>query len=126
LALSAALAHSATLEQALTHARDRGCRITELLDGQLGDAETVLLLVDEREAMVGTLVPAERAQAVASANPGFIAVLMRCCAPPLVFSTLHTSEAGMAAKPAQSLDWLDWEERKQRRLLDVLPGNRIG
>jgi sugar-specific transcriptional regulator TrmB len=126
LALSAALAHSAALEQALTQARERGCRISQPLDEQAGDAATALLLVDEREAMVGTLAPAERAQAVASANPGFVGVLMRCCAPPLVFNTLRASEAGMAAKPAQSLDWLDWEERKQRRLLDVLPGNRVG
>ena len=126
LALSAALAQSAALEHALAEARERGCRITQPLDGQAGDAATVLLVVDEHEAIVGTLAPGERAQAVASANPGFVGVLMRCCAPPLVFNTLRASEAGMAAKPAQSLDWLDWEERKQRRLLDVLPGNRVG
>jgi HTH-type transcriptional regulator, sugar sensing transcriptional regulator len=126
LALSGTLAHSAALEQALAHARERGCRITQPLDEQAGDAATVLLVADEREAMVGSLAPAERAQAVASANPGFIAVLMRCCASSLVFNTLRTSEVGMAVKPAQSLDWLDWEERKQRRLLDVLPGNLVG
>ena len=127
LALNAALARNAALEQALAQARERGCRITQpALDGELDDAAIVLLVADDREAMVGTLAPPERAQAVASANPGFVRVLVRCCAPPVVFNALRTSEAGVAARPSQSLDWLDWEERKQRRLLDVLPGNRIG
>jgi hypothetical protein len=124
LALSAALAHSAALEKALTQARARGCQISQVaIDVQVGGATTALLVVDDREAMVGTLTPAERAQAVASADSGFVAVLMRCCAPPMVFDTLRTSEA---SKPSQSLDWLDWEERKQRRLLGVQPGNRVG
>jgi hypothetical protein len=92
----------------------------------VGDATTALLLIDDREAMVGTLAPPERAQAVASANPGFVAVLMRCCTPPVVFDTLRTSEAGIAARSPESLDWLDWEERKQRRLLEVQPRNRVG
>jgi sugar-specific transcriptional regulator TrmB len=127
LAASAALARSAALEQALAQARERGCRVVQLAIGaQAADAAIVLLVADEREAMVGTLAPAERAQAVASADPGFVAVLMRCCAPPLVFSALRAGEAGVAARPTQSLDWLDWEERKQRRLLDVQPGNRVG
>jgi sugar-specific transcriptional regulator TrmB len=127
LALSAALAESAALEKAVTQARERGCRITQpALNGQASDATTVLLLADEREAMVGTLAPAQRAQVVASSNPGFVGVLMRCCAPPLVFNTVRPNEVSLAARSSQSLDWLDWEERKQRRLLDVLPGNRVG
>ena len=120
LAASVALAHSAALEQALAQARARGCQVVQpAIDAQAGDAAIALLVVDDREAMVGTLAPAERAQVVASADPGFVAVLMRCCAPALVFNTLRTSETGLTIRPTQSLDWLDWEERKQRRLLDV-------
>jgi hypothetical protein len=44
LALSAALEQSAALEHVLTEARERGCRITQPLDGQAGDAATVLLV----------------------------------------------------------------------------------
>jgi HTH-type transcriptional regulator, sugar sensing transcriptional regulator len=127
LAISGALAHSAVLEQVLAQARERGCRVVQpTIDAQAGDVAIALLVVDDREGMVGTLAPAERAQTVASADPGFVAILMRCCAPPLVFNALRTSEAGMTARPTQSLDWLDWEERKQRRLLDIQPGNRVG
>jgi sugar-specific transcriptional regulator TrmB len=117
LAISVASAYSAALAEALAQARERGCRVVQpALDARAEAAATVLLLVDDREGIVGTLAPAERAQAVASANPGFVAILARYCAPPLVFNALRTAEATAATQP---LDWLDWEERKQRRLLDI-------
>jgi hypothetical protein len=90
------------------------------VDARAEAAATVLLVADDREGMVGTLAPAERAQAVAGANPGFVAALVRCCEPSLVFNALRTAEAAPTTRATQPLDWLDWEERKQRRLLDMI------
>ncbi|HEY1350652.1 MAG TPA: helix-turn-helix domain-containing protein [Ktedonobacteraceae bacterium] len=67
---------------------------------------TISLLVDAREALLGTLTP--DGQAILSQNPALLALLtgffrqMRPQAPPPVSS--HES------------DWLDWEQRKQQRL----------
>jgi sugar-specific transcriptional regulator TrmB len=125
LAVSVAPAHSASVVEALAQARSRGCRIVQPpIDTRADEPAMVLLVIDEREGMVGTLTPAERAQAVASANPGFVAALVRCCAPRLVFNAVR-SESTVAAGAAQPLDWLDWEERKQRRLLDIKPDRKL-
>src|SRR4029450_10210761 len=105
-------AFSAALAEALVQARERGCRIMQpAIDDRAEAAATVLLFVDDQVGMLGTLAPAERAQAVASANPGFVAVLARYYAPALVFNALRTSEAAATARASQPLDWLDWEER---------------
>jgi hypothetical protein len=120
LAINVASAYSAALAEALVQARERGCRIMQpAIDYRAEAAATMLLVVDDQVGMLGTLAPAERAQAVASANPGFVAVLARYYAPALVFNALRTSEAAATARASQPLDWLDWEERKQRRLLDI-------
>jgi hypothetical protein len=109
--------------EALAQARGRGCRVAQVSVGtRADDAATVLLVVDDQEGMVGTLAPADRAQAVASANPGFVAALARGVTPPLALQLARGAEP---AKATQPLDWLDWEQSKQRRLLGVQPENRI-
>ena len=85
----------------------------------------MLLVVDDREGMVGTLTPADACQVVASANPAFVVALRRFFASHLVLAPARGLEAAVRAREAQPLDWLDWEERKQRRLLDVQPENRV-
>jgi len=126
LSVSIAQAQIADVEPALGQARMRGCRILQApIDARAEAVATVLLVADEREGMVGTLTPAERCQAVSSANPGFIAVVGRFFAPQPVFAPGRTAEAAVTTPRTPPLDWLDWEERKQRRLLDVQPGNRI-
>ena len=125
LALSVAPTQTAALEVALAQARERGCRIVQPpLDARAEDA-ILLLVVDDREGMVGTLTPADRAQAVASANLGFVAALVRAGTPQVVFNALRPTEAAAIAGSTQPLDWLDWEERKQRRLLNAQPENRV-
>jgi hypothetical protein len=125
LAVSVAPAHSAALSRALVQARERGCQIVQPpIDARPEDA-IMLLVVDDREGMVGTLTPADRAQAVASANPGFVAALVRASTPQLVFNALRSTKSAVIAGSTQPLDWLDWEERKQRRLLNAQPENHV-
>ena len=126
LALSIAPTYSADLEQALDQAQRRGCKITRSsIDPRTEGGATLLLLADDQSALAGTLAPAEHCQAVSGTNLGFVAALRRFFASPLVFNALRTSEAGVAAKVPQSLDWLDWEERKQRRLLTLTPDSHV-
>jgi len=126
IGLSLAPAHSADLAEALEQARGRGCRIQQPpIDTRAAGVAAVLLVIDDCDAMVGTLAPADRSQAVASANPGFVAVLGRCFVPQRVGPPQRTAESAMTIRETQPLAWLDWEERKQRRLLSVQPENRV-
>jgi sugar-specific transcriptional regulator TrmB len=123
LAVLVAGKHAPALAEALAGARGRGCRVVQVPGDPRAEAAALALLVaDEREGLVGTLDPGQRAQAVASANPGFLAVLARYITPqPAV-----NRERAAAAEPARAtppLDWLDWEQRKQRQLLGARPGS---
>jgi sugar-specific transcriptional regulator TrmB len=118
LAVQIAPAQRAAVADALTQAQARGCRIVPPpSDPRADDAATLVLVIDDREALVGTLTPADRAQAVASANRAFVAALGRSLEPQW--------QASPAGKEPQPLSWLDWEQHKQRRLLNVQPENRI-
>jgi sugar-specific transcriptional regulator TrmB len=126
LAVSSGLTRSPSLEQALAQARGRSCRVVQLSPETRGEAAaTALLVVDEREGMVGTLTPADRCQAVISTNPGFVAALVYCCAPRLTLNSAYSPDSAQTSRAAQPLEWLDWEERKQRRLLSAQSENRI-
>jgi hypothetical protein len=125
LAVHIAQAYSAALEDALAQARARGCTIfPATLGGPAEKGANILLLSDEREGLLGTLAPAERAQAVASANLAFVGALARCAAPQRHLAALQ-SRASDPASATTKLDWLDWEERKQRQLLSPRPDRRI-
>lgn len=117
LAVQIAPAQRVLVAEALEQARARGCRILPLIDPRAEDSTTLLLVIDDREALVGTLTPADRAQAVAGANRAFVAALERSLEPQRL--------ATPASKEPQPLSWLDWEQHKQRRLLNVQPENRI-
>jgi HTH-type transcriptional regulator, sugar sensing transcriptional regulator len=118
LAVQITPAQRVFVAEALAQAQARGCRILPpLIDTCAEDAATLLLLIDDREALVGTLTPADRAQAVAGANRAFVTALGRSLEPQRL--------ATPASKEPQPLSWLDWEQHKQRRLLNVQPDNRI-
>ena len=120
LAVRVAPAHSAAVAAALAQARERGCRVAQPPAGkQAADVAMLLLVIDDREGMVGTLAPADRAQAVVSANSGFVAVLARYFAAQQLFSSAHTAEPAAATRETPPLAWLDWEQRKQRHLLNA-------
>ncbi len=113
VAISAAPAILAELEPVLVEARARGCRVTA--QPLAASATTIQLITDDRDGLAGTLAPAEHCQAVASSNPGFVAPLrqtLQSAAP-----ALRSSAPALPARDAQSLAWLDWEQRKQRGLL---------
>jgi len=120
LAVRIAPAHGAFVAEALAQARARGCRVAQSpVEPRAEAAATVMLLADDREGLAGTLSPADRAQAVVSANPGFVAVLARFFAPQRSAGAMPHTEAGGMARETPPLAWLDWEQRKQRGLLNV-------
>jgi hypothetical protein len=120
IAISISPSYVAEMEQYLRQARTRGYRIVQSPgDAQPEDVETVLLLVDDREGMVGTLTPADNCQVVASTNPAFVAVLGRFFAPRFVVTAMCGADPVVTTTKSQPLGWLDWEERKQRRLLNL-------
>ncbi|SRR5258707_8403413 len=109
LALSTKL--QADLARSLVEARQRG---VSLSISDPASAATIELLVDQREALLGTLAPEESCQAVLSNNPALIAVLTASFAP------AQHEQPTPADEPASmnfaSPDWLEWENRKQQRL----------
>jgi sugar-specific transcriptional regulator TrmB len=118
LAVQLAPAQRSAVADALNQAQARGCRILPPPnDPRADDAATLLLVIDDREGLVGTLAPADRAQAVASTNRAFVLALGRSMEPQRL--------AAPASKEPQPLSWLDWEQHKQRRLLNVQPESRI-
>jgi len=98
----------------LAVARAAGRRVTEV--PAEADA-AIVLLADDRQALAGTLAPAEDCQAVVSANPALAAAIGRCFTPRLVSVPLPAREAAPPRGEPSQIGWLDWEQRKQHRLL---------
>jgi sugar-specific transcriptional regulator TrmB len=103
----------AELSESLAQARQRGCRTSLSFTDTAGSA-TIALLIDEREALLGTLAPADTCQAIFSDNPALIAVLAAPLAPAQLAPAAPTNEQAVATSPQP--DWLEWENRKQQRL----------
>jgi HTH-type transcriptional regulator, sugar sensing transcriptional regulator len=119
LAVQVGSAQHAFLAEALAEARERGCRIVQPpFVARAEYATAMLLVVDNREAMVGTLAPADRAQAVVSTNSGFVAILAGSLALQRGLPSTQNAVSAAVAWETPALAWLDWEQRKQRRLLD--------
>jgi sugar-specific transcriptional regulator TrmB len=126
LAVQIAPTQRVFVAEALAQAQSRGCRILPpLIDTRAEDLATLLLVIDDREALVGTLTPADRAQAVVSANHAFVAALARSLEPRRLATPAQIAEPARSSREPQPLSWLDWEQHKQRRLLNVQPDNRI-
>ncbi len=115
--------YSTGLVDMLALARASGCRVFQsaTTSGDTG-SELVLLLIDGREALVGTLEPAERCQAITSANKALAATLDGYFAQQM--SPVHIISSG-GAQQDERLDWVAWENRKQRRLWSLSTSNRI-
>ena len=110
----------------LAFARARGCsvfRSTTAVTDYAG-AEHILFLVDDREALVGLLAPAEGCQAVISANEGLVAALRGYFANQVPAKVSAPSISTEARQQNDQLAWLAWEDRKQRRLWSVKTDNR--
>ena len=129
LAVHIAPTQRAFVAEALVQAQSRGCRVLPGLpfnaNARDEDVATLLLVIDDREGMVGTLTPADRAQAVVSTNHAFVAALARSLEPRRPGISAQIAEPAPAVREPQPLSWLDWEQHKQRRLLNVQPDHRI-
>ena len=101
----------ALMSDSLTEARQRGValNITHSLS-----ANTIGLLIDNREALLGTLVPDDTCQAVFSTNPALVATLTASFAPTQSPAVKQITE--QTHTDSTQPDWLDWEIRKQQRL----------
>jgi HTH-type transcriptional regulator, sugar sensing transcriptional regulator len=113
-------AYDTELTAALALAREKGCQITRVsttLQSQT-DTHIILLLVDGREALAGMLTPADRCQSVVSANRALITVLSHYFEQQPVISTVTDRQS-------DQLDWVAWEDRKQRRLWSPGTDNRV-
>ena len=115
--------YSTGLVDMLALARARGCHVFQSTT-PAGDTDPglILLLIDGHEALAGTLEPAERCQAVTSANKALVAALEGYFAQQM--SPVHIIASG-GAQQDEELDWVAWENRKQRRLWSMSSGNRI-
>jgi len=104
-------------DTALAAARQRGCRITSQPTALPGSG--FALLLDDSRCVIGTLTPTTSCQAVTSTNLALLATI-RALTPA---TRQHQDQALQARSTtpddARSLDWLDWETRKQRRLLGL-------
>ncbi|MGE3269365.1 MAG: TrmB family transcriptional regulator [Chloroflexota bacterium] len=111
------------LRDALDRARSRGCRVVEhRLHTQSSRDEAVILLVDGRDALAGTLTPAAHCQAVVTANPALVLAISGACAGE---PAAHAPHSEVASADASRLDWLDWEARKHQRLQRAGGGGRV-
>jgi hypothetical protein len=104
-------------DRALAATERRGCQLSHQFTA-LPDSGFALLL-DDNHCVIGTLTPATSCQAVTSTNPALLATVraLTAAAQPQV-SHKSTTQA-IPSHDAQALDWLEWETRKQRRLLGL-------
>ena len=107
----------------LARAQARGCHIFRVMT-QEQDSDIVLLVRDRRAALVGTLTPPDSCQAVTSANAALLDALHG------YFSYQRSPGRALSELPARSsqprsIDWTEWEARKQRHLRSASNGNRV-
>lgn len=108
---------------ALARARSHGCRIVR--PSAAMHTATILLLVDGREALVGSLTPPDRCQAVVTTNAALVTAVGGYFA-----HQTPARESALAASITDTdrrdpLDWVAWEERKQRRLQQQSDDGRV-
>ncbi len=104
---------------------EKGCRISRASTAvqDRTEADVILLLVDEREILAGTLMPADRCQCVVSENRALVTALSSYFAR-LPYNTAPVSSPATAPQ-SDRLDWVAWEDRKQRRLWSLNIDNRV-
>ncbi|HTK07933.1 MAG TPA: helix-turn-helix domain-containing protein [Ktedonobacteraceae bacterium] len=110
------------IAEQLAEARARGVRIFHA-STETRDNRVLLLLRDGREALVGTLAPADSCQAVLSSNLALLDALhgyfLQQQSTQRAIPEIASGFPGI-----HDVDWLDWEARKQRHLRLVSSGNR--
>jgi len=123
-------AYDAELADVLAHVKEKDCQIFRASTAVQSqhDADVILLLVDEIEALAGTLTPSGRGQAVVSSNQAIVTALSSFFAQQSpVENVISSSSSSTTSQNEQKdrLDWVAWEDRKQRRLWRVGIDNRV-
>jgi sugar-specific transcriptional regulator TrmB len=107
----------------LLQAQQRDCRISRARTNEQDD-DIVLLVRDDREALVGTLTPADTCQAVVTSNTALLEALHGYFLYRQMPGRVVSELPARTAQP-HDVDWMDWEVRKQRHLRSVSNGNRV-
>jgi hypothetical protein len=125
LRLSISAAVHADMADAITNAHEHGCFVflSPTLPQQPSISDALLLPVDQREALVGTLAPEDSCQAVVSSNEALLAALDGYFAHQQVVE--NSAVPVSAQQQGQGSDWLAWEDRKQRHLWKQSTGRRV-
>lgn len=110
----------AAISGCLTEARQRGISLNLM---HTTGVNTIKLLVDNREALLGTLAPEDNCQTVLSTNPALVAALIASFAPAQSAPTGQVTE--QTNPDTTSPNWLEWENRKQQRLYKNRSDQRI-
>lgn len=120
LHLSLPAVYEASLADVLAATPTTGHRLFQApaRDPNLTMPDAILALIDGREALAGTLSPAERCQAVTGRNPALIGLLESH------FASVQPAEPDahsgvMTPEQDAARDWVDWEARKHRRLWNI-------
>jgi sugar-specific transcriptional regulator TrmB len=123
-------AYDAELADVLVIARGKGCHILQAptTHQSQDDDDLIMLLVDDREALAGTLTPAMHCQAVVSSNQAIVTALRMYFAqqsPVEISPPVSPAVPALQDNQSDQLDWMAWEERKQRRLWRLSTDNRV-
>lgn len=125
--ISLRTANGIEMIEVLAKAQARGCHVfrQQINPSNNPDQEAILLLIDDQEVLVGTLAPLNYCQAVVSANPALLSALRGYFArhPFTESSTLVTSI--LVRSDNDEMNWLEWENRKQRRLWRLKSGDQV-
>lgn len=111
---------SGDLSSLVSEARARGCHVLWAAQTARLAADAVLVLVEDREVLAGT-VASDRAQAVVTGNWALVAMAQSCFLDELPRQRL--ARATETSAPAN--DWLTWEEQKQKRLRLLIGGSDV-
>ena len=101
------------ISKALLKAQRRGCSVIRVqLPITRPLYNLLVLLVDDRQTLVGSLDPANTCQAIVSAHEVLLLVVRS------YFGHTETERNTLfsSVQPSSTVDWLAWEERKQRRV----------
>jgi len=124
LALHLPQGTEATSLQTFAQAQSHRLEQVHVTSTNTEEPQILLLLIDGREALAGTLAPSEQCQAVVSKNPALVALIDRYFNNLPLVGKENPTTSMKTVRPTENLDWIAWEERKQRRLWRVT-GNHV-
>ncbi len=121
LELSVSANCNIALADELKRAHERGVQILQRTNQTIHPLESILMMRDGSEALLGTLSPAETCQAIVSSNNALIAALSG------YFENIHDLPFVPALTTPTQLDteWMDWETRKCARLRTLSGHHRV-